>query len=110
MTEAEWLANKEPPEMLEFLDGSASQRKLRLFACACCRQIISILSVRGISSLEVAERFADQQVSSADCFAAHNATHQEYEASPTPVEVSKPVLAVAWAAIVSRDGYPSKLD
>jgi hypothetical protein len=108
MTEAEWLANNEPPEMLQFLGGSASQRKLRLFACACCRRIISILSVQGISSLEVAERFADQQVSNADCFAAHNAAYQEYEASPSPVEVSKPVLAVAWAAIVSRDGYPSK--
>jgi len=39
MTESEWLAATDPKPMLEFLAAKASERKLRLFACACCRLI-----------------------------------------------------------------------
>jgi len=39
MNEAEWLASTDPIGMLSCLAGRASQRKLRLFACACCRHI-----------------------------------------------------------------------
>jgi hypothetical protein len=39
MTETEWRACTEATPMLEFLRGKVSNRKLRLFACACCRRI-----------------------------------------------------------------------
>jgi hypothetical protein len=48
MTEAEWLACKEPQPMLAYLkgiseregpSGRALRRKLRLFAVACCRRV-----------------------------------------------------------------------
>jgi hypothetical protein len=60
MTEAEWLAATDPRTMLEFLRGTASDRKLRLFACGFCHQIDSLLKDEDcIKAVEVAERFAD---------------------------------------------------
>jgi hypothetical protein len=44
MTESEWEVCPEPRPMLEFLREKASERKLRLFACACCRRVWNLLS------------------------------------------------------------------
>jgi hypothetical protein len=61
MTESEWLACIDPIPMLDFVKGTASDRKLRLFACACFRHVLHLLTDKQISrkTIEFAERFAD---------------------------------------------------
>src|SRR5262249_36646521 len=60
MDEAKWLACTDPWEMLEFLRGRASARKLRLFACACVGRFRDWLADgRSRAALETARRYAD---------------------------------------------------
>ena len=63
MTEGEWLACSDPHLLLLQLSRTASDRKLRLFACACCRSIWQLLDHENTRrAVEVAEQFADRLV------------------------------------------------
>ena len=60
MTEQEWMGSGDPNAMLTRIRGKASDRKLRLFACACVRQIWDKLTdPRSRNAVEVAERYAE---------------------------------------------------
>jgi hypothetical protein len=80
MTEAEWLACTDPEAMLEFLRGRSSERKLRLFAAACCRRIWHLLDEEEYrAALEVAERFVEGQASLSDLSAAYDEVYEMHE-------------------------------
>ena len=60
MTEAEWMADPDPAAMTEFVRRSGNDRKLRLFACLCCRHVCEGID-RGATppEIEVAELVAE---------------------------------------------------
>ena len=74
MTEAEWLAGTDPAVMARFLCDELrfsrkpiGRRKLRLYACACCRRAWHLWrDERRREAVEVAERYADGAVSKAE--------------------------------------------
>ena len=94
MTEKKWLACGAPKArdyMLDMLDhayGCASNRKLRLFACACCRRFYHLLPSNATRrALDTSERAADGLVPFAEMYAARRA-----------VKVIAPRNAAEWAS------------
>jgi hypothetical protein len=72
MTEQDWVRATDPTKMLKFVyDMAYSERKLRLFRCACCRLVWHLLTdVRSQFVVEVAERFADGMACPGELLAA----------------------------------------
>ena len=72
MTETEWLASSNPEPMLTFLGRKASDRKVRLFAVACCRRVWSSLEHEAFrDAVQKAEAFADGEIDREDMLLAH---------------------------------------
>ena len=60
MTEEEWLAASDSEAMVLYLGTKASDRKFRLFACACCRRVVWPHLVESSKILvDAAEQYAD---------------------------------------------------
>jgi hypothetical protein len=78
VTEAEWLVCDDPQKMRWYLRYEAegnieqpSERKLRLWACACCRlNWHNLTDKRSKAAVEWAERLADALVTEEEVFAA----------------------------------------
>jgi len=63
MTEAKWLACAHPYGPLEFVKRRASDRQRRLFVCACCRRIWSLIHEQLFrDAVDVAEQYADRLI------------------------------------------------
>jgi hypothetical protein len=60
MTKAKWLRSVDPRVLLEFIVKDASERKLRLFACVCCRRALHLVNdARFPPLVELAEDLAE---------------------------------------------------
>jgi hypothetical protein len=88
VTEDKWLACTAPREMLNHLDPllrqlalQVSRRKLRLFACACCRRVWHLLGYETLRrAVEAAEHHADGLFTDAELEMARTAIHYERRA------------------------------
>ncbi len=78
MIGVEWGDCCDPMKMLKYAARNVSERKLRLIAVECCRQIEHLLDQRCVGALDVAERFADGRASPADLAAARSAAYDVY--------------------------------
>lgn len=76
MTEAEWQAAEDPAPILQFLRRKASDRVLRLFACACCRLVWELVGEAGREAVEVAEQYADGRATRAELATARKRAAQ----------------------------------
>lgn len=82
MTEDKWLTCEDSQALLSLmflLDTNKYQcyddRKLRLFACACCRELYhDIIDAKSTHNIDVAERFADGKATNKELAAARNDT------------------------------------
>jgi hypothetical protein len=114
MSEAEWLAFDDPTPMLEFLRGKVNERKLRLFAVACCRRIWHLMTdERCHRAVEAAERYADGVASEAEWQAAQAGVQEILNAWQTEDEEEKRQAGPWWmgwgySGYRHRTGAPEK--
>lgn len=96
MTPTDWADCADPTAMLTFLEGRVSERKLRLFACACCRAVGDLIWVAPCSqAVQTAERFANGLADEAELKADAKAAE---DAMPLFADAHR---AAAWSAVAS---------
>jgi hypothetical protein len=79
MTEAEWLGCNDPIQMLDFLKDKSSDRKLRLFSCACCYRIGTLFpDGPALDAVRIAERYADGVATEAERLMADKIAQHEW--------------------------------
>jgi hypothetical protein len=81
--------------MLQFLEGKASHRKLRLFACACCRRAWDLLiNEQTRKAVEASERYADRLITTRQLAAARGAAQR---AARKVQNAGRPYPDLLWA-------------
>jgi hypothetical protein len=100
VTESDWLTSTDPLAMLAFLRdrGPVSERKLRLFAVACCRLIWPLIDdATSRRAVEVAERFADGLVTDQELAAFSGGRYRE--ATTLTPALSSATAAAGWSVV-----------
>jgi len=115
MNEAEWLAESNLFYLLIFLDCQKDKhaRRLRLFACACCRRVWGLLRFDAAKRcVELAEAYADGEVTREELLAAHASAGfdtlgtQERGEADAGTQISRRTLdAIGAARFLTSDYY-----
>lgn len=111
MNEQEFLASADPAAMLAHVRGKVSDRKLRLFACSCCRAVWGHLTdPRNRNAVEVAERYADGLAMPDEVLVARAAAERVYYGDGEGVasfesELAVRVLGPIWE-LTENSGLP----
>jgi hypothetical protein len=91
MTEAAWFACGDRRLLLAFLTTTARDRKLRLFACACCRRVWHLMKHETSKrAVEIAERFADGFAEDTERSDSRRCASQATQARGTTAEPTDP--------------------
>src|SRR4051795_4509713 len=97
MTEGEWLTCTDLQAMLQFLHDKVSERKLRLFAVACCRRVWPLLRHRDSQrAVEMSEQYADGRSTTKALLLAERKA--KAVAAELDVEATVLMRLPAWAA------------
>jgi hypothetical protein len=99
MTEAEWFDCNDCSRLLQYTWDKVSQRKLRLFACACCRQMKAELPEGCGYVLQVAERFAESLASTEELEQAEDSVRSP---AVRTLGTAGAVLGTLWASTWNR--------
>jgi len=105
MTEQEWQTCNHPRNMVPFLRGKVSERKLRLALLALCRRIKDLLGDhRSRRAVEVLELYIEGQASAEELADAAQSAHDaEEELDNLPYDAA--AVTAADAAECPKDGY-----
>jgi hypothetical protein len=117
MTPEEWERCDDPDVMLSFLrvQGSkprrrryrkhsvTSQRRWRLFACACCRRLWNLLDERGKRAVVTAERYADGAASEEELLASRREAYAAYQAGSISDAAAYAAYEVAHRAVLTHE-------
>ena len=99
MTEEAWLASMGPETLLNELRSHLGARKLRLFACACCRRVWPLLTRPAVrEAVRTAELFADGLATKDDLRAGWAAVRKTLAVTPVNTPWEHALMAALNAA------------
>lgn len=119
MTEKDWLDCTTPGDLLAWLHGRVSDRKLRLFSCACCRLVWDQLEEKSKKAVLVAEKYVDRQATLPELQTARAEAQSIFDEEPTapslaaatvagPLDPEKLILIASCTAIIDNKS-PAKV-
>jgi hypothetical protein len=105
MTEYEWQSCTDPTPLLVSLRAKASERKLRLFAVACCRRVWrQMADGRSRQAVEVAEQYADGLAGDAERIFISKIAYAAWT-TPAGAAAREALAANAWASASGASRY-----